>query len=71
MTENTLEGNFYSAAIQAMKLKIADISNSLAHGNASSYDEYRDLCGQVSGLELSIHTLQETLSRLSKENLVD
>jgi len=46
--------------------KIEDIKNSLAYGNVSSYDEYRQAVGTVEGLEWSRECLKEIINNRFK-----
>ena len=58
--------NFWDELNLKYEERLQDIKNSLAYGNVSSYDEYRQAVGTVEGLEWSRECLKEIINNRFK-----
>tara|TARA_R100001594_G_scaffold70750_1_gene105199 strand:+ start:217 stop:414 length:198 start_codon:yes stop_codon:yes gene_type:complete len=59
--------NFWDELNLKYEEKILDLKNSLAYGNASSYDEYRHTVGVVEGVEWA----KECLKHIVKQRIYE
>ena len=59
--------NFWDELNLKYEEKLLDIKNSLAYGNASSYDEYRYTVGVIEGVECA----KECLKHIVKQRIYE
>jgi hypothetical protein len=64
--------NFWDELNLKYEEKILDLKNSLAYGNASSYDEYRHAVGVIEGVEWATECLKHIVKqRIYEEEDMD
>jgi hypothetical protein len=54
--------------VKEYKERIAVLSDALASGGASSYDEYRYTCGQIRGLESACFVIADLKRQLEQSD---
>jgi hypothetical protein len=59
--------DFYERFEQGVKIAARQKADEMAHGGAESYAEYREACGVIMGLNMSLHVLETLISKISQE----
>lgn len=62
-------GEFLSRVRKDLVAEQVAIGADLARGSASSYDSYRDLVGEVKGIDRALSIIDDSVKKLNEEDI--